>query len=80
MMQLSVKESEVFSYIIEGFSNGEIATRMGIAEKTVKFHTTSIFKKANVNSRYKIIAEYYKNKLNQVLITNQVLNITKGSN
>lgn len=80
MKLLSIKESEVFNYIVEGFSNNEIATKMNITPKTVKFHTTNIFKKLEVNSRYKLIAGFYKNKLNQVFITNQVLNITKGSN
>lgn len=80
MLKLTNKESEVFSHIIEGLSNAEIGLKMGIVEKTVKFHTTSIFKKSKVTSRYKMIADYYKNKLNEVNITNKVLTITKGSN
>lgn len=80
MKPLSIKESIVFNYIVEGFSNNEIADKMGITEKGVKFHTTSIFKKVEVNSRARLIVGHYKNKLNQMHITNKILTITKGSN
>lgn len=57
---ISKRESEVFSFIVEGFSNAEISSKMGIAEKTVKFHTTNIFKKTGQTSRSRVIVNYYK--------------------
>jgi DNA-binding CsgD family transcriptional regulator len=35
----------------EGFSNKEIAYRLGISEHTVKFHVTSVMAKLNAGSR-----------------------------
>lgn len=75
--QLSVKESEVFNYVVEGYSNKEISVRMSITEKSVKFHTTNIFKKTEVNSRYKLISSYYQDKIKQLAVTNQLLKLSQ---
>lgn len=58
---LSKKESEVFSFVVEGLTNDEIARQMNISTKTVKFHATAIFKKTEQPSRSKLIVNYYKN-------------------
>lgn len=49
-------ESNVITYIEQGFSNSDIGNKLGICEKTVKFHLTNIFKKAGVKSRSELIA------------------------
>jgi DNA-binding NarL/FixJ family response regulator len=48
---LSERELEVIGCIAEGFSNQEIADRLFITERTVRFHVTSIFNKLGVNNR-----------------------------
>lgn len=45
------REAEVIGLIEEGLSNKEIATRLGIAEKTVKFHASNAFAKLGVHDR-----------------------------
>lgn len=75
--QLSNKESEVFNYVVEGYSNKEIAGKMSITEKSVKFHTTNIFKKTEIKSRYKLISSYYQDKIKQLAVTNQLLNLNQ---
>jgi len=45
------REKEIIRHIIQGMTNKEIAFIMGIAEKTVKNHSYSIYRKAGVQSR-----------------------------
>jgi DNA-binding CsgD family transcriptional regulator len=48
---LSAREREVLALLIQGRSNREIATQLGISGNTAKFHLTSIFNKLGVNGR-----------------------------
>jgi DNA-binding NarL/FixJ family response regulator len=45
------REAEVIRLIEEGLSNKEIGTRLGITEKTVKFHASNVFAKLGVHDR-----------------------------
>lgn len=49
--QLSDREREVLSLVAEGLANKQIATRLGIAERTVKAHLGSIFREIGVADR-----------------------------
>ena len=55
---LSARESEVMSLIAGGHTNGEIATHLFLAEKTVKNHVRSIYSKLGVDSRTAAIAHW----------------------
>jgi DNA-binding CsgD family transcriptional regulator len=55
---LSAREQEVFSLIIQGMSNTEIANALYITESTVKFHAGNIFKKTGLGSRLELIIDY----------------------
>lgn len=60
---LSKAERDVFSALLfKGSSNKEVAQMLGNAEKTIKYHLTSIFKKCNVKSRWELLDRYYKAK------------------
>lgn len=48
---LSLREAEIMSLIAEGHSNGEIAARLVLAEKTVKNHVNRIYAKLGADSR-----------------------------
>ena len=48
---LSERESEVLGLVSEGLSNGEIAGRLFITERTVRFHVSSIFTKLGAHNR-----------------------------
>jgi len=54
---LSPREVEVLRLVAEGFSNKEIAQKLCISLRTVKYHTTSIFTKLNVNSRTQAVSQ-----------------------
>jgi DNA-binding CsgD family transcriptional regulator len=53
---LSAREIEVMSLIADGQTNGEIAARLFLAEKTVKNHVRRIYSKLGVGSRPAAIA------------------------
>jgi DNA-binding CsgD family transcriptional regulator/MFS family permease len=55
---LSAREQEIFSFIIQGMSNTEIANTLYITESTVKFHASNIFKKTGLGSRLALITDY----------------------
>lgn len=50
-MGLSKRETEVMDLIARGHSNGEIAQRLFLSEKTVKNHVNRIYAKLGVESR-----------------------------
>lgn len=52
---LSNRETEVAELVTQGLSNKEVANRLFVTEKTVKFHLTNIYKKMNVKSRAQLI-------------------------
>ncbi len=45
------REMEVIQHLLAGRSNAETGTALGMAERTVKTHVTSIFNKLGVDSR-----------------------------
>ena len=48
---LTTRETEVLAAVVAGFANKQIARRLGISEKTVKAHLTSIFQRIGVTDR-----------------------------
>ena len=55
---LSLREAEIMSLIAEGHSNGEIAVRLVLAEKTVKNHVNRIYAKLGSESRAAAIVRW----------------------
>ncbi|HEX7066527.1 MAG TPA: response regulator transcription factor [Bacillales bacterium] len=49
--ELTDRENDILSCLVEGLSNKEIAKRLKISDKTVKIHVSNIFKKLDVKSR-----------------------------
>jgi DNA-binding NarL/FixJ family response regulator len=58
--RLSAREMEVMGLIADGQTNGEIAARLFLAEKTVKNHVRRIYSKLGVGSRPAAI-DYWRN-------------------
>ena len=48
---LTAREREVLALVAEGLANKQIARRLGISEKTVKTHLTSVFQRIGVTDR-----------------------------
>jgi DNA-binding NarL/FixJ family response regulator len=60
---LSAREAEVMSLIADGQTNGQIAARLFLAEKTVKNHVRRIYSKLGVGSRPAAIAYWRAERL-----------------
>ena len=52
---LTPRETEVLALLAEGLSNKGIAARIGIAERTAKFHVESILAKLGAETRSEAI-------------------------
>lgn len=61
--QLTERELEVLKLVVDGLRNKEISDVLGIAERTVKFHTGVIFQKLGVTSRTEAAAAALKQGL-----------------
>jgi len=48
---LTVREAEVLLWVSQGKANADVATILGMSEKTVKIHLGHIFEKLNVETR-----------------------------
>jgi DNA-binding NarL/FixJ family response regulator len=48
---LSTREKQILGMVVLGFTNGEIARKLVVAESTVKSHLSSAFRKLGVRSR-----------------------------
>lgn len=53
--QFSKRERELTELVVGELSNKEIAERLGITERTVKFHLTQIYKKLGLKNRKQLI-------------------------
>jgi DNA-binding NarL/FixJ family response regulator len=60
---LSERESEILDLVAQGMRNKEIATKLSIAEKTVKNHVSNILKALQVNSRTEAAMKAVKARL-----------------
>jgi len=60
---LSKRELEVLRALADGKSNKEIAGSLWVAQQTVKFHLTSIYRKLDVNSRTQAVNWAYRHGL-----------------
>jgi len=54
---LTDREAEVLSYLADGWSNDEIADRLGIGARTVRFHLDHIYRKLGVGRRTEAVRE-----------------------
>ena len=52
----SHRERQILSLVLAGLTNAEIATRLYIAESTVKSHLTTVFRRLGVRSRREAVA------------------------
>jgi DNA-binding NarL/FixJ family response regulator len=52
---LTPRQGELVELIAQGLDNAQIAARLGLSEKTVRNHITSIFAKLEVESRSQAI-------------------------
>ena len=56
--ELTAREHEVLSYLLDGQLYKEIATAMNVSNHTVNFHIQNIYKKLHCRSRAQVVAKY----------------------
>lgn len=71
-VKVSRREQEVLDCILQGFSNKEIASRLNVAERTVKFHVSSLLAKFGVTDRVALSREASLGRLPQFSALGQV--------
>jgi len=59
---LTKREYEVFSLLILNKTTKDIATKLGISEKTVRNHISNVIQKLDVNGRASAVVELLKLK------------------
>jgi DNA-binding NarL/FixJ family response regulator len=59
---LSRREREVMDALLENLANKEIAARLNISERTVKFHVSRILSKYQVQRRADLIVRFYQER------------------
>jgi RNA polymerase sigma factor (sigma-70 family) len=74
---LSKAEYEVAKYISQGLANCEIADRLFVTEKTVKYHATNIYAKLQVKGRSQLIV-MYKDMISREEIENKIATFEKS--
>jgi NarL family two-component system response regulator LiaR len=60
---LTEREREVLTLLVEGLNNGEIAERLVVSQSTVKFHIANIFNKLGVDNRVGAVTLALQRKL-----------------
>ena len=59
---LTARERSVFELLIKNMSTKEIASELGISEKTVRNHISNVMQKLGVNGRAGAVVELLKLK------------------
>jgi DNA-binding CsgD family transcriptional regulator len=53
--ELTARERDVLHFVVQSLSNKEIAARLNLAERTVKFHVSSLLAKFKVSDRFSLV-------------------------
>jgi two-component system nitrate/nitrite response regulator NarL len=60
---LTPKEKEVIRYVVEGYSNKEIADKMDISPRTIETHRSNVLNKFNLKNTTELIKKILENKI-----------------
>jgi len=60
---LTPKEKEVVRYVIEGYSNKEIADKMNISPRTIETHRANVLNKFNLKNTTELIKKILEHKI-----------------
>ena len=55
--ELTPRERDVLSLLVQGKSNRQIAERLGISEHTAKFHVTAVLQKMGAQTRTEAVVK-----------------------
>ena len=52
---LTARERQVIALVIAGYTNKDLAQKLGISENTAKYHLTNVFDKLGVSNRLELV-------------------------
>jgi DNA-binding NarL/FixJ family response regulator len=61
-LQLTARQEQIMQLVATGYSNKEVARKLGIAEATVKVHLGTIFKRFGVHNRTGAVAQIHSSR------------------
>ncbi len=64
LQRLTDREAELLKILSEGWTNQQIAQKIGISQNTVKYHLKNLFEKLNVNNRSMAVSLFHSAKSN----------------
>ncbi|MEX0347099.1 MAG: LuxR C-terminal-related transcriptional regulator [Rhizobiaceae bacterium] len=59
LSRLTNREKELLKALADGWTNGQIAARIGISENTVKYHLKNLYEKLEVSNRAMAVGLYF---------------------
>ncbi len=71
-VKVSRREQEVLDWILQGCANKEIASKLNVAERTVKFHVSSLLAKFGVTDRVALSREASLGRLPATAMSGQL--------
>ncbi len=63
MIKLSAREEETLLLLTKGYSNKEIANRLGLSIDTICSHLKHVYEKLHVRSRAEAVARYITSRI-----------------
>lgn len=64
--KLTIRERQVFNYLVSGYLNKQIACELGIAEQTVRTYTGNIFLKLNITNKTQLVSFVFTDFIKQI--------------
>ncbi len=59
-VKLTAREMEIKEFLIQGLSGKQISEKLNIKMTTVKFHSTRLYRKEGVKSKYQLFAKNFR--------------------
>lgn len=58
-VQLTKKENEIITQVVDGKSSKEIASLLNVSTNTINYHKKNVYKKLDINTSLELIKYYY---------------------
>jgi DNA-binding NarL/FixJ family response regulator len=62
-IRLTRRERQLVSLLVEGHTNKEMASQLGVSDQTIKNQLTTLYRKAGVSNRLELVVFAFRNGL-----------------
>jgi DNA-binding NarL/FixJ family response regulator len=77
-MLVGERQTEVYDLLVEGASGPQIAKKLGITKRTVKFHMSSILERTEMETHTKLVAAHWGGRVARLGPGTKVRQIVEG--